>query len=239
MILELEYWGSFFGRFAPDQIGNPLTQRAVRSSRKPADRRAICRSKAARDPLAARLEADYGLAQRCVRGDVAAWSEIYAQHHDRLCRSIRIMLGSLPDANLVDEIAAHVWYALVADDGKLLARYTPARKASLITFMRALARDKIKCYVRSEVRRRQREAAALWQNSAGRDHAHEAISASINDFLATLTPLEQKFCREFLLQPRGDGLIEGFGPTHVSSANVWQQTRRLYLKMLEFLRSKK
>ena len=33
--------------------------------------------------------------------------------------------------NLVDEIAARVWYALVANDGELLARYKPNRRCSL------------------------------------------------------------------------------------------------------------
>ena len=121
------------------------------------------------------------------------------------------MLGSMSDANLVDEIAARVWYSLVANDGKLLKHYTPARKASLITFMRAVARDKIKRHVRSEVRRRQREAAALWRKSGRRDNAHESISDSINDFLATLTPREQEFCHEFLFRPQKEA-AESTGP---------------------------
>ena len=180
--------------------------------------------------MRARLQADFELAQRCVQSDVAAWNEIYEVHHDRLCRSIRIMLGPLADANLVDEIAARVWYALVADDGKLLSRYTPARNASLITFMRFVARDNIKRYVRSEMRRRQREAVALRQNSSSRENSHEAISDSIDNFLATLTPRDRKFCHEFLLQLPEDGPIE-----LRKSARIWQRTRRLYLKMIEFL----
>jgi hypothetical protein len=110
--------------------------------------------------------------------------------------------------------------------------------ADQITFMRVLARDKIKCHVRSEVRRRRREVAALWQNSASRNAAHEAIPDSLREFVATLPPREQKFCREFLLQPREDGPVERLEPEIMSSANVWQQTRRLYLKTLAFLGSR-
>ncbi len=193
------------------------------------------RSQAAENRLIARRAADFDLAQRCVRGDVAAWNDIYAQNHDRLCRSIRILLGSLCDANLVDEIAARVWYALVENDGKLLERYKPARKASLITFMRAVARDVIHRYIRTEVRRRQREAASLRQKSAGRGIAREVITDSLNDFLATLTPREQKFCHEFLLQPREEGPIEGSDSANISAVNIWQRTRRLYVKMIDFL----
>ena len=185
--------------------------------------------------LAARLEADYRLAQRCVRGEVAAWNEIYTRYHDRLCRSIRIMLGSLSDANLVDEIAARVWYALVVDDGKLLERYTPARKASLITFMRILARGEINRHIRSEVRRRQRERTVSRQTVTVGAATHEAIAGSISDFLATLTPREQKFCNEFLLESPENDPIEALDRVRVSSPNVWQQTRRLYLKMQDFL----
>lgn len=193
------------------------------------------RSQAEKRLLAARLEADYSLAQRCIQGDVASWNEIYARYHDRLCRSIQIMLGPLSDGNLVDEIAARVWYCLVADDGKMLERYTPTRKASLITFMRLLARDEINRYVRSEVRRRRREAAVFRQKSVGHDDAHHGGADVLSDFLATLSPPEQRFCHEFLMQSPEDGLIDGLGPAHLSSANVWQRTRRLYLKMLDFL----
>src|SRR5262249_25262183 len=140
------------------------------------------------------------LAKRCLEGDPAAWSDLYSRHHDRLCRSIQIMLGPLADSNLVDEIAARVWYALVANDGKLLEQYRPEHNASLITFLRLIARDKIKCYVRSEVRRRQREALAVCQSSVGSGKDSEIITDSISDFLATLTPREQKFCQEHLLQ---------------------------------------
>ena len=72
--------------------------------------------------------ADGLLAKRCLAGEVAAWEQLYAQCHEPLLVSIRIMLGSQSaDANLVDEIAARVWYALVANDGELLSRYKPSR----------------------------------------------------------------------------------------------------------------
>ncbi len=229
MILELEHLTTSLTG-ARDPIGAATMPRSLPTSRVPSKRPEAARRKAAGAAMPSRHAADYILAQRCVRGDIAAWNDIYTRHHDRLCRSIRIMLGSLSDANLVDEIAARVWYALVADDGRLLKRYTPARNASLITFMRFVARDNIRRYVRSELRRRQREATALRQQSARRENAHDTISDSIAGFLATLTSRERKFCHEFLLQPPGDGPIEG-----PRSAKVWQRTRRLYLKMLDFL----
>ena len=72
------------------------------------------------------LQADRKLVDRCLAGEVAAWEEFYAQCHDPLCTAIRIILGrSHGDANLVDEIAARVWYALVADDGALWSGIRP------------------------------------------------------------------------------------------------------------------
>ena len=55
------------------------------------------------------------------------------------------------------------------------------------------------------------------------------------DFLATLTPRERKFCHEFLLQPSEDDASKESKSTRLSSANVWQRTRRVYLKLLDFL----
>ena len=78
------------------------------------------------DASKAFLQADRQLVDRCLAGEVAAWEEFYAQCHDPLCTAIRIMLGRPHgDPNLVDEIASRVWYALVANDGKLLGRYSP------------------------------------------------------------------------------------------------------------------
>ncbi len=75
--------------------------------------------------------------ERCLAGEVAAWEELYAQYHDVLLASVRCFLGQArSDHNLVDEIAARVWYALVANDGALLAKYDPKRGARIITFMR-------------------------------------------------------------------------------------------------------
>ncbi len=82
------------------------------------------------DAAEAFLQADRQLVDRCLAGEVAAWEEFYAQCHKPLGTAIRIMLGRPHDPNLVAEIAARVWYALVAKDGELLARYSPAYGAS-------------------------------------------------------------------------------------------------------------
>ena len=55
-------------------------------------------------------------------GDEQAWEQLYRQHHRRLLRTIKSLCGpETADVHLVEEIAARVWYALLRDDGQLLA----------------------------------------------------------------------------------------------------------------------
>ena len=55
------------------------------------------------------IRADAALVERCRVGEVAAWSELYAQCHDSLLASISIMLGPQSgDLDLIDELAARV-----------------------------------------------------------------------------------------------------------------------------------
>jgi hypothetical protein len=177
-------------------------------------------------------DADYRLAARCVSGEVAAWEELYAQCHDPLCASIRIMLGRRgSDVDFIDEIAARVWYRLVDNDGELLSRFSPQRGARLITFMRALAKDEVCRHARNEVRRRDRELVAAQSRPRQPEVDLAALGSDLKVFLGTLTPQEHTFCREVLL-----GVSDGGGDAAVRTrANVWQLTHRVYQKLLRFL----
>jgi hypothetical protein len=183
------------------------------------------------DASSAGMRADGLLAKRCLAGEVAAWEELYTQCHEPLLVSIRIMLGSLSaDANLVDEIAARVWYAFVANDGKLLSRYKPSRGARLITFMRARADSEIMRYIRSEVRHRKRELTALRERPHYQGQDGAQLVNVLAEFFATLTPHEQVFCSEHLLGESSDVL----GPAY-STPNIWQLSHRIRRKLLRFL----
>lgn len=177
------------------------------------------------------LRADGLLAKRCLAGEVAAWEELYAQCHEPLLVSTRILLGGQSkDADLVDEIAARVWYALVAKDGELLSRYNPKRGARLVTFLRALAKDEIARHIRGEVRRRKRELSSLRERPRDpmKDFGHS--DDSLSEFLGTLTPHERVFCNDYLLaEPSG-----AKEQSH-STANIWQLSHRIYRKLLRFL----
>ena len=83
------------------------------------------------------VEEDRALVDRCLEGDPGAWEELYRHCHPLLLSYIKILLGGgASDPNLVDEISARVWYALIEKGGRLLARYDSRRGARLITFLR-------------------------------------------------------------------------------------------------------
>jgi hypothetical protein len=189
-----------------------------------------CRPRARPRSRANQIQADAALARRCVSGEVAAWEALYAQCHERLCLSVKILLGSRDsDGNLIDEIAARVWYALVANDGDLLSRFDPAHGARLVTFMRALAKDEIGRHFRAELRRRERELIAARKKGVNGDEDLAESVSSMREFLATLTPHERSFCDEFLMAAPDEAEREGRTP-----ASIWQLTHRVYRKFLRF-----
>ena len=179
------------------------------------------------------IAADVALAKRCVAGEVAAWEELYGQCHDALLMSIQTMLGvQSADMNLVDEIAARVWYDLVADDGELLARYNPKYAARLITFMRSLAKDEISRHLRSERRRHKRERRAAVKKTA-REHSVAAeMNASLSEFLVSLSPKERGFADNYLLAP-----VDSSAPVakpDLPTTSLWRLTSRIRRKLIDF-----
>ena len=179
------------------------------------------------------LAADYRLARRCAAGEVAAWEEMYAEYHDRLLVSIRAMLsGGSNDFELADEIAARVWYALVDNDGEVLLKYDPKRGASLMTFIRVLAKDLLHRHYRSEQRRHNRERIALDERPVSHSDELDHASSTLDEFLATLSVAERDFYEQCLAGSPSSG---GSAELSYSQANIWQRTHRLYKRLLGFL----
>jgi DNA-directed RNA polymerase specialized sigma24 family protein len=182
--------------------------------------------------------ADARLAARCLAGEVVAWEELYSLHHPRLLTFIRQRLGpGKSDPNLVDEITARVWYALVADDGKLLERYDPERGARLITFLYTLAKGILSNNHRSEHRRRKRELLALTAKSRGYATNTGETDAMFAEFRETLTPHENDFMEKQLMAENSEGMIAAKEQPQkpVNRAASWQSTHRIYRKLLTFL----
>jgi hypothetical protein len=183
------------------------------------------------DPSGAR--ADRALVDRCLNGEVTAWEDLYRQCHDPLCGAIKVLLGpGFHDPNLVDDIAARVWYALVKNDGELLDRFDPCRDLRLGVFFRGLARVELMQYFRAERRRLSREA------EVGQKPRHVAspnewqVGVILDEFTATLTPGEQQFMEEYLLSLREEG--DETDTSELTAANIWQRRHRIRLKLMAF-----
>jgi hypothetical protein len=152
------------------------------------------------------IQADRLLVERCLAGEVAAWDALYGQYRALLCAWIRWLLGSRPcDPNVVDEIAARVWYSLIENDGRLLGRFDPRRHVRLCSYFRGLARIHTLLYFRDEHRRHARE------NQFGRER-QRSIAVSelsddvlLSDFADTLTVDQRGFLEEYLVSSGHEG----------------------------------
>ncbi len=179
------------------------------------------------------IEADCVLVDRCSAGEVAAWDELYGRYHASLWASIKLLLGPRScDSNVIDEIAARVWYALVENDGRLLERFDPSRGVRLSTYFRGLARIHTLLYFRDEHRRRARE------NQAGhRRHRNVPVSelpdgVMLSDFADTLTAEERRFLEEHLVS--SDGECADADDRQHADTSIWQHRHRLLGKLKDF-----
>jgi hypothetical protein len=179
------------------------------------------------------VHADQLLIERCLAGEVSAWAELYNQHHTPLCASIKSLIGpGYCDPNLIDEIAARVWYALVKNDGRLLDRFDPNMNLRLGAFFRGLARIEIMQYFRAERRRHVREAQAGRKTVDNSSLSDWQLDAMLDEFTTTLTLGEQRFLEEYLLS-MDQKEAEADSPA-LSDANIWQRRHRIRSKLRAF-----
>jgi hypothetical protein len=130
-------------------------------------------------------------------------------------------------------LAARVWFALVDRDGRQLTKFD-AKRGSLITFIRLMARKEISHYFRTEQRRLKNEFASLIsKNRVESVHRGETLASMFTEFLASLTPRERDFCYEYLQVSADENRVRL--KNDYSSANIWQLTRRIYKKFLTFI----
>lgn len=174
------------------------------------------------------------LVARCLKGDPQGWEEIYHLCHPRLLEAIAYLLGrNGRDASLVDEIAARVWYALLRDNGRLLARYDAQRNCRLGVFFVGLARNELMRYLRSEQRRRAREMNSGRRLFASQPFSERQLRLMVGEFAATLTPGERDFLEQFLLSIDNGEATDAEG--RPSRFSVWQRRHRIRRKLWAFL----
>ncbi len=175
-------------------------------------------------------EDSQGLVDRCKSGDEAAWAEMHAKCQTHVLRQIRYTLGErAQDQNLVEEIAARVWFGLVADNGYLLTRFEPKKGNGLDKYLGAIARYEVLRHQRSEYRRKKREQETQVTRIAQRDDTLlREMTLDVNEFLPQLTPREKEFFHHILMGNDGQHL-------RISAPNAWQLKHRIRKKLLEFL----
>lgn len=181
---------------------------------------------------AARRDAE--IVRRCLAGDSRGWEELYDLCHPRLLEAISYLLGkSGRDASLVDEIAARVWYAVVRDEGRLLARFDSERNCRLGVFFVGLARNELMRYLRAESRRRSREFAGGFRLFSASRLSERQLALMMNEFARTLNPAERSFLENVLLAPpdQEDAAAE----QSLSRSNFWQRRHRIRHKLQVFL----
>lgn len=173
---------------------------------------------------------DKTLVDKCRNGDDDAWAEMHARCQEYLTQQIRYALGDRgQDSNLVDEIAARVWFGLIADDGRLLERFQPQKGNGLKKYLAAIARYEVLRHDRSEFRRRRREHETQVMRAPDKDDQRvREMTLDVNSFLPQLTPREKEFFQHVLMGNDGHDL-------GISAPNAWQLRHRIRKKLLHFL----
>ncbi len=173
------------------------------------------------------------LVERCLSGEVLAWSQIYRQFHDSLLAAIRNFLGRAgQDTDLVEEIAARVWYALIKNDFELLAKFDAARGCRLSTFLSVVAKSETRMLLRSERRRKNREQLASKSEVAGDRPTDAGDVLSDEEFLITLSRAEKSFYLSVLV---GEPDTRKKAEHSYSPQNLWQLRHRIRKKLERFL----
>jgi DNA-directed RNA polymerase specialized sigma24 family protein len=185
-------------------------------------------------PAVAGAHSEQGLVDQCLDGNEDAWEKLFRRNQPFLLEAIRVLLRpGTADANLVEEIASRVWYALFRNGNRVLARYNPDNGQPLSAFLMGMARREILLYMRAERRKSARELAAARKMS--RQRASEAeVAVLFSEFTAQLTESEREFIEDLLV----DQSATKGNACHVrpSGNRVRQARRRLRLKLEAFLK---
>lgn len=179
--------------------------------------------------------AEQRLVMRCLAGEERAWEQLYRKCHPELLETIKFLQGGeANDAHLVEEIAARVWFELLRDRARLLARYEPDRDSTLNAFLMGLARIEMMRHRRAERRRRLHERTAGHKSEEQQAPSDWQVRSIIEEFMSTLTPREKEFMDDYLTS-RVPSEESGNGDAF-STSNAWQQRHRIRTKLQAFLK---
>jgi DNA-directed RNA polymerase specialized sigma24 family protein len=175
---------------------------------------------------------DHQLVERCLTGNSAAWATLRRRHLGALAAFIRRLLEGGKDAGRrAEELAEEVIESLLMPGPERLRRFQPTR-APFPAYLRALALQAVQLDYRKNKRRAKRE-----REIGERDFAHAggddaALTLLREEFVSSLSPREQKFCRQELL-----GEADPAGSVEYSMAQVYKLRQRILKKAKEFCKN--
>ena len=128
-----------------------------------------------------------------------------------------------------EEIAARVWYQLIANDFELLRRFDSDKGPRLHPYLTSICRHQTLNYRKEERRRRARESNVAAAEGTTRLDSETAPVQLSNDFTGTLSDREREYFEVFLLarQPQQN--------EELTDANTRQLRCRVRRKLLDFL----
>ncbi len=184
------------------------------------------------------IQDDQHLLQQCLAGEPAAWENLYKSHHNGLIHAIvKLLPSQFRNIDVLDEIAARVWFALIRDRASLLRRFDPNRGHRLADFLAGVARMVARQYLRCERRRRRREIAGARKLTCRQSTSESELAAIVDEFNSALTAGELSFLNNVLLP--GASRQQGENLSHpeakYSKANYWQRRHRLRARLQRFL----
>jgi DNA-directed RNA polymerase specialized sigma24 family protein len=144
-------------------------------------------------------ESDHELVQWCLAGEPDAWVELRRRHVQALARLIQRLLHHRTNARgHAEEMAEEVFESLLMPTQARLRRFQPAR-ASFPTYLRLLALQAVHLDYRKNKRRAGLESELGGLEPAGAWDDDTVFALLLEEFVTSLPPRQQNYCRQELL----------------------------------------
>jgi DNA-directed RNA polymerase specialized sigma24 family protein len=175
---------------------------------------------------------DKQLVELCLTEEVEAWPEMRRRHVPALVRFIAHQLHGQKSVRCrADDLAELVLESLLEGTRARLRRFDAAR-ATFPAYLRMLAVQAVYRDCRHNKRRGGREAALGPLDPADTWADDAATTVTREEFVASLTPLQQKYCRQELL-----GETDPAGPYEFSPQQGYNLSQRILKKLKEFCKN--
>jgi DNA-directed RNA polymerase specialized sigma24 family protein len=172
-------------------------------------------------------DTDSPLVAACLNANQRAWDQLYKQYNPWLLLLAGRLLGGRARQDLVEDIAANVWFALVEAEG--LRGFDPQR-GSLAGYLSALVRRQVQRHRRLERSCQPHVLLGTGERLADPASLSGASILLWDDFEARLSPAEQRFLQAELFPVADDQSTKPLSDSYVRKLR-----QRVRAKLLSFL----